>query len=195
MQDDAELVDRIIHIEEMKEELEELSGGQALIGRTAQELPLQVEEQFLEYVLAFERAETVTHRELLARDGVPLPPPDELTEDQIEQTLANVIHALAGHRTFLMNTDHLSDHELYSRLWGDVLDEAGPLLPPDSGTNCHMDLVGSGSEDDVNLWLTYYADEEARADWSKEFPEDQIPSHRDPPYDRDRYLPGPPAPC
>jgi len=194
MQDDAELVDQVLHIEEMKEALQELAGGQAIIGHVDGELPLALEEQFLEHVLAFERAEMVTHREVLARDGVTLPPPDEVTEEELAHTLAGVIHALARRRIFLTNTDHLSDRELYSLLCDDVLDGAGPLLPPESHTNCHIDLVSSGSEDDINLWLTYYADEPERADWARDFPDDRIPPHRDPPYDRDRGLPGPTGP-
>jgi hypothetical protein len=194
MQEDDESVFQVLHIEGMKEDLRELSRGRAIFGGTDEELPLEVEEQFLEYVLAFERAEKVTHREMLERDGVPLPPPDELTEEEVAQALANVIRALAWRRTFLMDTDHLSDRELYGRLWCDLLEEAGPVVSPESRTNCHIDLVGSGSEEDINLWLTYYADAETRAQWAADFPDKQTPPHREPPHDRDRFLPKPPAP-
>jgi hypothetical protein len=37
--------------------------------------------------------------------------------------------------------------------------------------------------------LKYYADEDARRDWLKDFPDYDIPVHENPPYDRDRDLP------
>ena len=189
VQDDSELVDQILRIEELKEEIQECVGGQATFGAASENLPLKLEEQFLEHVLEFERAEMGTHRELLARDGVALPPPDGLTEEELTQALAGVIRALAERRIFLENTNHLSDRELYSLLCNDLLDDEVPLLPPESETNCHLDLIGSGSEDDICVWLTCYADEQDRAVWARDFPEEQIPPHRDPPYDRDRGLP------
>jgi hypothetical protein len=194
MPDDEETVDRILHIEDMKEELRELAGGEAVIHHVDEDLSLEMEEQFLEHMLAFERAEQVTHRELLARDGVTLPPPDRLSDEQLAAVLAEVARGLAAHRAFLESTDHLSDRELYCRLWEEVLDETTPLLPPDDPTNCHIDLVSSGSEEDIALWLTYYADEEDRIRWAQEFPDEVIPPHRDLPYDRDRHLPKPPPP-
>ena len=60
--------------------------------------------------------------------------------------------------------------------------------------NCHLDLVGSGSEEDIALWLKYYADEETRVQWARDFPDMVVPPHENPPYDRDRQLPKPPPP-
>lgn len=194
MQDNAEIVDRIFHIEEMKEELQELAGGEAIIGHVDERLSPQMEEQFLEYVLEFEHADMVPHRELLARDGVALPPPEELTDDDLAQRLEGVIQALARRRIYLESTDHLSDRELCTRLWAEVLDGEGPELDPEGLTNCHIDILGGCSEEDINLRLTYYADERERADWARDFPEDVIPPHQDPPFDRDRHLPKPPPP-
>jgi hypothetical protein len=37
--------------------------------------------------------------------------------------------------------------------------------------------------------LKYYADEDARRDWLKDFPDYDMPVHENPPYDRDRDLP------
>lgn len=47
----------------------------------------------------------------------------------------------------------------------------------------------SGSERDIPAWPKYYADEETRQCWAKDFPNDVVPPHEDPPYDRDRHLP------
>ncbi len=69
-------------------------------------------------------------------------------------------------------------------------------MPIDPYSAWHIDILGSGSEADNDLWLKHYADEETRQHWLKDFPDDEIPPHEDPPYDRDRHLPqatyGPP---
>ena len=94
-------------------------------------------------------------------------------------------------RVFLSNTDHLGDRELYARLWKETLREQVVELPPDDPSAWHVDLLGSGSEEDIYLHLKYYADAEWRRQWAVEFPDFAIPAHVDPPYDRDRHLPQP----
>jgi hypothetical protein len=63
------------------------------------------------------------------------------------------------------------------------------VFPPGSGWRHHIDLIGSGSEEDIQLGLRYYDSEQQRQRWAKDFPDDVIPPHEDPPYDRDRRLP------
>lgn len=194
MRDDSEFVEQIFRIEHMKGELEELSDGQMLMGTGEGELTPDVEAQFLESVLAYERAKSVTHKELLARDGVVLPEPQTLTDDELALKLIEVIYAMAERRIFLENTNHLSDRQLYAHLYEDALNEWGPDLPTDNPMNCHLDIVGSGSESDVACYLQYYADEDTREQWAQEWPDMVIPAHTDPPYDRDRRLPKPSPP-
>jgi len=194
MSDDSEFIEQIFHINLLKQELEDRANGQLVMGYQGEELTPEIESQFLEQVLAFERAAEITHKELLARDGVALPAIDELNADELALKLIEIIHTLAAHRIFLENTDHLCDRELYIRLCDDILNEWEPDLPPDNSMNCHVDLVGSGSEEDIQLWLRYYADEKTRAHWVEDFPETDMPPHVDPPYDRDRHLPKPPPP-
>ena len=50
-------------------------------------------------------------------------------------------------------------------------------------------LVSSGSDEDIDIWLTYYADDDSRAQWRRDFPDAEIPERKTPPYDRDRLLP------
>jgi len=90
---------------------------------------------------------------------------------------------------FLYNTDHLSDRELYEELWYELLRDENPAMPVNENSACHIDLVGSGSEEDNELYLRYYADEEDRQLWANDWPDDAMPDHETPPYDRDRHLP------
>jgi hypothetical protein len=54
-----------------------------------------------------------------------------------------------------------------------------------------IDLVSSGSDEDNELYLKYYADEQTREQWTEDFPDMEIPERVQPPYDRDRLLPQP----
>ena len=92
---------------------------------------------------------------------------------------------------YLEHTDHLSDRELYILLWGDVLLEEIVFQSGDMNLACHIDLIGSGSEEDNNIYLKYYADEDDRTLWVKEFPGESVPSRERLPFDRDRQLPKP----
>jgi hypothetical protein len=96
-------------------------------------------------------------------------------------------------RLFLESTDHLADRALYSWLWHDALREElmGFGLP---FGNCHLDVLGGGSEEDIILRMRYYADEKERADFAAEFPDFPMPARERAPFDRDRHLPKPEPP-
>jgi hypothetical protein len=93
-------------------------------------------------------------------------------------------------RTFITSTDHLSDRELYTRLWTDTLHHEAPEEDFGLGAS-HVDLASAGSEEDVEAWLKYYADDETRRQWLEEFPGDVLPARQDGRYDRDRHMPQP----
>lgn len=149
-------------------------------------------EEFHKHVAEYESREAGSLFDLLPKSGVSLPAPDEMEEAQLFAKLWDVIHALAVYRVFLHNTDHLSDRELYTYLWEDQLREPMVLLPENSSYSCHIDVIGSGSEEHTNLWLKYYADKVERQRWLEEWPEwpqDPLPEPEKPLYDRDRRLP------
>jgi hypothetical protein len=152
-------------------------------------LPASIAEQFLRHVEEYEKAPCTTHFRQLEKAGVVLPAPAVLTERRLKAKLQELIEQLARLRVFLSNTNHLSDRELYTYLWEESLHEEVAALPMDDTSSWHIDLVGSGSEEDIYLHLRYYADEERRRDWAEHFPDDVIPAHEDAPYDRDRHLP------
>ena len=185
--DDDSDVDREIRIEKMKRELEEISDGQMFSG-SLEPLPLQMEEAFLEQVLAYERAEFDTNFNRLVQRGVALPPPAELDDTTLCEKLAEVIRELGELRCFLYDTDHLSDHELYDWLWSTGLREesADMLTMPGAW---HTSPIGAGSEEDTQIWLQYYASEEDRERWHCDWSDDPMPAHEPLPFDRDRHLP------
>jgi hypothetical protein len=90
---------------------------------------------------------------------------------------------------FLLFTDHLSDRQLYARRWSDTLRVPTALDPPDDHGAWHIDLTRSGSEEDVETYLKYYADEDERRSWAEDWPDDRMPEQAPPPFDRDRHLP------
>ena len=69
--------------------------------------------------------------------------------------------------------DHLSDRELYTLLWSDLLPQQMDAL--DEDTTWHIDILGGCSEEDLQLRLKYYADDDFRDCWAKEWPDDELP--------------------
>ena len=180
--------DRHTRFQDLQRRAEKFVAGELSVFES-EEIPQELREQFWERVVAFEKAEWITSFELLVQGGMELPAPEELDDTQLAGKLWEVICGLAMLRMFLYNTDHLSDRELYGELWHQVLREDNPAMPINENSACHIDLVSSGSEQDNELYLRYYADEETRHRWAKDYPNDAMPTHEAPPYDRDRHLP------
>ena len=176
------------HIQDLQRRAKELAGGE-LSFFESEEVPPKLREQFWERVVNYEEGEWTTPFDLLVRGGMELTAPEELDDEQLKPKLWEVIRGLALLRMFLYSTNHLSDRELYQVLWHEVLRDEGPTMPIDEYSAWHIDLVSSGSEEDIELYLRYYADEKTRQNWANDFPDDAMPVHETPPYDRDRHLP------
>lgn len=182
--------DRDKRIESLKRRAEELCDGQMELGML-DDYPAETEEAFWKHVVDYEEAPWTTHFRQLESAGVSLPAPDSLNDQELTVKLWEVIHKLALLRVFIEQTNHLSDRELYRHLWTDSLREETKVLTPDENSAWHIQILGSGSEEDNRLYLKYYADEDSRQLWLEDFPNDPVPAHEDPPYDRDRLLPKP----
>jgi len=152
-------------------------------------MPADMEEEFLRHVLEYETAEPTTVFQLLENSGVNLVPANELDEGNLREKLMEVINRMASLGAYLLHTDHLSDRELYDHLYHDSLREEAVLFPENSSYAYFIDLTGSGSEEDNQVYLRYYADEDHRRQWAHDWPDDLMPDHEDPPFDRDRHLP------
>ncbi|MGO8787270.1 MAG: hypothetical protein ACLQVL_07790 [Terriglobia bacterium] len=182
--------DREKRIEELKRRAEALGGDDMKFGKL-EPSPPEVEEGFWKHVVEYEEAPWTTDFEKLERAGVSLPTPESLTDPEVTAKLWEVINKLAQLRIFLEDTDHLGDRELYTTLWGDLLREETKDVLLDQDSACHYQLLSGGCDEDNQIYLKYFADEAWREWWHKDYPEDPIPDHEDPPYDRDRLLPQP----
>lgn len=185
---DLERVDQEIRINELKHKAEELAGGEMTTWES-EACPPGLSEQFWRHVVDYESAPLTCEFDRLTEQGVELPEPESMTDEQLTAKLWEVIERLAAMRVFLSNTNHLSDRELYADLWSDLLREMNPLMPYDENSAYHIDPLGGCSEEDIHQYMKYYADDEYRSRWQKDWPDYEMPPHEVPPYDRDRLLP------
>ena len=174
-------------IAKLRAELEKLGGTTTKL----ESMPADMEEEFLRHVLKYETADPISLLTLLAKLGVEVPAPDQLDDKTLETKLKGVINGMASLGAYLLHTNHLSDRELYEFL-SDCLTEEVVLFPDNPDSAYIIDLIGgveSGSDEDIQTYLKYYADEKDRVKWGHDWPGDKIPKHEDPPFDRDRFLP------
>ena len=188
---DEDAAERQKRIAELKRQAEELTGGKMVEGQI-NETPPEVAEGFWQHVVDYEKAPWTTNFKQLEEAGMELPAPETLNNDeQVTKKLWEVIHGLTLLRVFLYDTNHLSDRELYTELWSGMLREEVKAMPPDDDGAYHLSPLGGCGEEDIQLQMKYYADEEWRRHWLEDFPDYAMPDHEDPPYDRDRLLPQP----
>lgn len=190
-------VDQQIRINELREQARELTGGQ-MTDMEDPDAPPELIEQFWGNVVEWERAPWTSEFELLRRDGIDLPDPDEMDDATLHAKLWTAIHAMARRHSYLCNTDHLRDRELYTLLWEEIWHEATKDIPHVTDDDAKprgcawIDMLGSGSEEDLELYLRYYANDDERAMWAKDGI--TVPDREKPPHDRDRHLPKMPEP-
>lgn len=173
-------------LEQLKEAARRLSGGR-MHSFGIDDLPPDTAEHFLRHVVACETAPTTTDFDRLTADGVPLPPPVDVPDRAIGVALWRVIFGLARHRVFLSGTNHLDDRDLYAVLWHSLLREEVTVMPDGDEGAWHVDVPGEDPES--TIFLTYYASEQDREQWQKDFPDVVMPARTPPPHDRDDDLP------
>lgn len=172
-------------IEKMRDEVRKLGGTYS----TEVEMPADLEEEFLKHVLEYEHAQPITLLQLLKNAGLSVPAPDDLDDGELTAQLWEVIERMSSLGAYLLHTDHLSDRDLYTYLYSDALREEAMLFPEDPNYAYTIDLTGSGSEEDTQIYFRYYADEEYRKQWARDWPDDHMPPREEPPYTRDLRLP------
>ena len=184
----ADEPDQEERIKNLRAELEKIGG--TVVDRL-ESMPSDMEEEFLRHVLEYETAQPISLLTWLAKSGIEVPAPDKLDDKTLSIKLQEVIYGMAYVGAYLLHTNHLSDRELYEFL-SDYLTEEVVLFPENPDYAYIIDMIGnveSGSDEDIQTYLKYYADEKARVKWGHDWPGDKIPKHEDPPFDRDRFLP------
>jgi hypothetical protein len=125
---------------------------------------------------------------VLRKRGVEIVEPRTLDDDALHSRLWELLEAMAGIGIFVWGTDHLSDRELYERIVSEVLTTEIFLEPDDPYAGETFDMIGNGTDESERVYLTYYADDEDRAQWLSDFGK-PLPPRQPKPYDRDRLMP------
>jgi len=176
-------------IEQLRQQIRQATGQNPVFG-TNPDCPPEIEEAFLERVLAFETSPRRTLFEILHELNVELPRPKKLTDGELTAKLWEVIHALLSRSIVLGNTDHLTDRELYTLLWNETLREEF-VICPDYAIN--VDMTKTGPDNGIPIYLKYYASEEERRLYSDAYPGCELPQHVEPPLRRDHLIPDIPS--
>ena len=122
------------------------------------ELPTPVENELLASMLAWERVAGVGDQQVVhARAGAAQP--EELDERAVEPDAVGGIRLLFEKRIVLDFTDHLTDRQLYTLIYRDIL--PSPEKKIDNFNNyLHWDCSDAGGDESV--WLRFYASQDTR---------------------------------
>ena len=123
--------------------------------------------------------------EFLRQRGIDIPalPPDD--DAELRAKLQELIEEMFEVGIIVDFIDHFSDRELYRYLVDDVL-LVETMLSTSVGGHWHISAVGGGSKEDNENYLRYYADDEDREQWRRDFGE-PMPPKEEPPYGRERF--------
>ena len=128
------------------------------------ELPTPVENELLASMLAWERAPVLEISKWFSPE-LALPQPDTLDDTALHERLWEVIDRLHQKRIVLDFTDHLTDRQLYTLIYRDIL--PSPEKKIDNSRNyLHWDCSEAGGDETV--WLRFYASDDDREAWVDE---------------------------
>lgn len=173
-----EQVDQLLRNARLRDELEPLfdeSIGCVNVGR----MTTDSENDFLESMLAWERAPMLPIGEWF-EPRLETPPPAQLGEREVSRVLAHVIHRLFEKNIVLDFTNHLTDRQLYTIIYRDILPTYEKKIERHGGF-LHWDCANT--DDAPETWLRYYASPEEREMWAEETG-GELPPQETPPYER-----------
>ncbi len=130
---------------------------------TVRQMSLVEENEFLESILAWERAPSLPISKWFEPELV-LPKPEGLNDAEVHSMLWRTIHLLYGQRIALDFTDHLSDRQLYCMLMRDIL----PVYQKKISGHRNFLHWHCLHDNDLECWLIYYATDEEREGWAEE---------------------------
>lgn len=173
----TEEVELLLHNARLRDELEPYIDESVSLANFRQ-MNLKEENCFLESMLAWERAPALPIS-CWSLPELTLPRPDTLDDDALAKLLDGAIDRLFSVRVVLEMTEHLSDRELYTLIYRDILPAVEKKVDLPGNYLCWRCL----DEADMDTYLTYYATEAERIQWLANH-EGPLPEPRELPYVR-----------
>lgn len=118
----------------------------------------------------------------LEKRGCAPPMIETLSDEEVTRELTNLIWNLADLQIFISNIDHLDDRAAYRALL-EFCDEPNMFFPGSKKACCGWSPIDSGSEEDDEIYLRYYASDETRAEHLTDF-NSPVPEKQPIPYPR-----------
>ena len=169
-------VDHLLRNAQLRDQLEPFF-DESIEFVNRRELPTPIENELLASMLAWERAPVLEISKWFTPE-LALPHPDELSEQELREKLEATIELLYQKRVVLDFTDHLSDRQLYTLVYRDILPSPEKKID-DSENYLHWDCSDAGGDEAV--WLRYYASDADREAWAEETravpPPKELPPH------------------
>jgi hypothetical protein len=171
-------LDELLRNAELRDELEPFY-DESISRVNVQQLPLSVENEYLASMLAWEIAPSLPVYRWFEPELRP-PRPSALSDQDLHEILWDLIFKLNEKRIILDFTEHLSDRELYTLIYRDILPSREKKI--DLRTNyLHWDCAAVSGDPEV--WLRYYATDEERQAWAETYRQ-PLPDMEVPPYPR-----------
>lgn len=171
-------VEQLLRNAELRDELERYF-DESISRVNVQHWPLAAENEFLAAMLAWEQAPVLPIYRWFEPELRP-PRPECLGDEDLHEILGDVIQKLYEKRIVLDFTAHLSDRELYTLIFRDILPAREKKIDW-PGNYLHWDCTGPSG--DPNIWLRYYASDEERQDWAARYRQ-PLPPKSPPPFPR-----------
>ena len=159
MQNSTDEVELLLHNARLRDELEPYIDESVSLVHFRQ-MNLKEENCFLESMLAWERAPALPIS-CWSLPELVLPRPATLDDDQLSELLDATVERLFAVRVVLEMTEHLSDRELFTLIYRDILPACEKKVDLPGNYLCWRCL----DEADSETWLKFYATEAERLQW------------------------------
>jgi hypothetical protein len=106
--------------------------------------------------------------EFLRQRGIDIPALPPADDVALRAKLQELIEEMFEIGIVVDSIDHLSDRDLYRYLVDEVL-LVEMMLSTSVGGHWNISPIGGGSDEDNEIYLRYYADDEDREHWRREF--------------------------
>lgn len=158
----ADEVDQLLLNAQLRDELEPYV-DESVDLLAVRQMPLATENEFLQSMLAWERAPALPISRWFEPELV-LPRLDELNDQQVRKILSETISKLYSQKIVLELTEHLNDRQLYCLISRDILPSYEKKI--DQPKNyLHWHCL---DDNDIDSWLKYYASDEERDQYQEE---------------------------